>query len=258
MKKSVKLIVLLISLAMTATLCLACGTGGSSNDESNASQDTPSANSATPAATEQTDPYATRQAANAWAQEVFEATMENMEAEAGFDYVPGQNPTFATGFDDTRDTGYVPLFQNSELRDQLINAPVTLPGKVITAGSDDDSFTAYDTSEEDLLPGQPRFQYWEFEEADPALFADTVEECDTLVIYKSFATKVDEEYYDTGDDRIHVSTFVFVIDVNEKRLLHIKSVATDAPGNITSTTVGSPDREAALAYMAGLFGIPLI
>lgn len=255
MERSVKFIACFVFSVMLGTSCLGCGSGSSTSNDSEASQNAQSNNSETQA-TEQANQYDSRQSVSLWAQEVFEETMENMEAEAGFDYVPGEHPTFATGFENTQDFGCIPLFENTALRDQLVSVPFTPQGKVITGSSDNNSFYAYDTPKEDRLPGQPRFQYWEFEEADPSLFADTVEECTTLVVYKGLESKVDENYYEDGSDRIQITTYVFVIDVAERRLLHIKAVSSNSPGVITTSNVGTVDTSGAFIYMAELFGIP--
>ena len=62
-------------------------------------------------------------------------------------------------------------------------------------------------------------------------FANSTDECDYLIIFDSVASHVDEDYYMGSIDRTSVTSLVFVIDVNEGKIVHIENVGTDTPGS---------------------------
>ncbi len=62
-------------------------------------------------------------------------------------------------------------------------------------------------------------------------FANSTDECDYLIIFDSVTSHVDEDYYMGSIDRTSVTSLVFVIDVNEGKIVHIENVGTDTPGS---------------------------
>ena len=60
-------------------------------------------------------------------------------------------------------------------------------------------------------------------------FANSIDECDYLVVYDSGASHIDEGYY-TGIDRQSTTTLALVINVHEGKVVHIQNIGTDTPG----------------------------
>ena len=60
-------------------------------------------------------------------------------------------------------------------------------------------------------------------------FANSVDECDYLVVYDSGASHIDEGYY-TGVDRQSTTTLALVVNMREGKVVHIENIGTDTPG----------------------------
>jgi hypothetical protein len=93
-----------------------------------------------------------------------------------------------------------------------------------------------------------------FSNSAPELFADTIAECDYLVLFGGFISRYDAEYFEDGSDRIGITTLVLVINANEKILLHIKALDEDLPeaSSGSDQTFGTVDKDAAYSYIGSL------
>ena len=60
-------------------------------------------------------------------------------------------------------------------------------------------------------------------------FANSIDECDYLVVYDSGASHIDEGYY-TGIDRQSTTTLALVVNMREGKVAHIENIGTDTPG----------------------------
>ena len=83
-------------------------------------------------------------------------------------------------------------------------------------------------------------------------FADSFDSCRYLVYYNGFESRVDENYYGNAYNRISVTTVVFVIDVKDREVVHIETVGTDTPGNVTQDIRGKILYDRAEAYIRGI------
>ncbi|MBQ9828694.1 MAG: hypothetical protein IJM62_08425 [Lachnospiraceae bacterium] len=83
-------------------------------------------------------------------------------------------------------------------------------------------------------------------------FADSLDDCRYLVYYRGFESKTDKAYYNNTYDRIHVTTVVFIIDTETRKVVHMETVGTDAPGNITDDRKGKVLYDRAEGYIRGL------
>jgi len=88
----------------------------------------------------------------------------------------------------------------------------------------------------------------------PERFADSLEECDTLIVYGGYVTARQADFYGKGVDRVTVATLVFVIDVREAKLLHIEVISVWRPGEVTyeGMTTGRTKINEARLYVTDL------
>ena len=84
-------------------------------------------------------------------------------------------------------------------------------------------------------------------------FADSIDECDYLIVFDAVDSSIKEKYYAGGYDRISVTTLALVIDVNRGKVVHIENVGTDTPGDYQVTNnSGSMLKQKLAEYLDGL------
>ena len=84
-------------------------------------------------------------------------------------------------------------------------------------------------------------------------FADSIDECDYLIVFDAVDSNIKEKYYAGGYDRISVTTLALVIDVNRGKVVHIENVGTDTPGDYQVTNnSGSMLKQKLAEYLDGL------
>lgn len=84
-------------------------------------------------------------------------------------------------------------------------------------------------------------------------FADSIDECDYLIVFDAVDSSIKKKYYASGHDRISVTTLVLVIDVNRGKVVHIENVGTDTPGDYQVTNnSGSMLKQQLAEYLDGL------
>ena len=93
-----------------------------------------------------------------------------------------------------------------------------------------------------------------FEHALPSHFANSIDECDTLIVYSGFESGRNVNYYSNGADRVSITTIVLVIDAKARELQHIEIIGTDSPSSVTdmSHTTGRLKDKEAEQYIASL------
>jgi len=83
-------------------------------------------------------------------------------------------------------------------------------------------------------------------------FANERAECDYLILYAGLTSKVDEEFYMGGVDRVTTTTLVFVINVATREIVHIECIGVDCPEATTDHTRGYTKVSDAENYMADI------
>ena len=84
-------------------------------------------------------------------------------------------------------------------------------------------------------------------------FANSIDECDYLIVFDAVDSSIKEKYYAGGYDRISVTTLALVIDVNRGKVVHIENVGTDTPGDYQVTNnSGSMLKQKLAEYLDGL------
>ena len=73
--------------------------------------------------------------------------------------------------------------------------------------------------------GQPKFA-----SIPSSCWANTIEECDWLIVYGGFETGRNKGFYGGNIDRVIVTTRLFVLDPKGKRIVLEETIGTDAPG----------------------------
>ncbi|MBQ9828695.1 MAG: hypothetical protein IJM62_08430, partial [Lachnospiraceae bacterium] len=83
------------------------------------------------------------------------------------------------------------------------------------------------------------------------VYADTLDECRYLICIKPLVSHVDEGFYTGGIDRELVTTVVFIIDAEQREVVHIKVIGTDVPGATVDfgANKGKPKYEEAEQYI---------
>ena len=86
------------------------------------------------------------------------------------------------------------------------------------------------------------------------IYADTLDECRYFIYIRPFISHVDEDFYSGGWDRTIVTTVVFIIDAENREVVHIETIGTDVPGTIVSMGEhkGKAKWEEAQAYILAL------
>ena len=86
-----------------------------------------------------------------------------------------------------------------------------------------------------------------------AKFADSPKNWKYLVVYNSYDSKIEEEYYHGGINRISVTTLVLIIDVEKKEVVHIEFIGADCPPAMNAQSPrGEFMRDDALEYIERL------
>ncbi|SCW41492.1 Leucine rich repeat-containing protein [Ruminococcaceae bacterium YRB3002] len=80
-------------------------------------------------------------------------------------------------------------------------------------------------------------------------FANERSECDYLMLYGGFKSRVDYGFYMGDVDRITTTTLVFVINVAKREIVHIECIGIDCPGITTDHTTGYTKVNEARTYM---------
>ncbi len=106
-------------------------------------------------------------------------------------------------------------------------------------GSKCNVYRKTETGRKDPHPKDPFFQpvYSNGEPVYPSVlasvWAETVENCDWLIVYGGFETDREKNYYFGGTDRVTVETRVYVLDVREKQSVLLEVIGVDKPGRRT-------------------------
>ena len=83
-------------------------------------------------------------------------------------------------------------------------------------------------------------------------FAESWDECDYFLVYAGMISHVDKAFYWGNIDRKAVSTFVFVIDVRTKEMIHIEFIGNDCPGVSAQSATGFTMVTEAEQYMSDI------
>ena len=75
-------------------------------------------------------------------------------------------------------------------------------------------------------------------EVPASCWAESVEECDWLIIYGGYETSRTKGYYGGNIDRVVVETRVHVLDPREKRIVLTEIIGSDVPGIRTTNPTG--------------------
>ena len=197
-----------------------------------------------------------------WARTVFDESLQKLADEGALAY----QPDYLFQFTWQDSAGAVP-FLNDEAITQYVRTPITAVGKVILCYLDrSGKFNVYNKSDSKaqkidnsdkqvpyylpvLSDGSPVLKG-----VDTARFANSVSECDTLIVYGGFESSRFRDYYGQGWDRVGITTLVFVIDAKDKKILHVETIGTDTPGVRTedSHTTGYTLYDLADKYVIGL------
>ena len=84
-----------------------------------------------------------------------------------------------------------------------------------------------------LSNGQPKYT-----SIPASCWANTVEECEWLILYGGFETGRNKGFYGGNIDRVIVTTRVYVVDPKEKRIVMEETIGTDTPGIKTKNPKG--------------------
>ena len=86
------------------------------------------------------------------------------------------------------------------------------------------------------------------------VFAQSLEECRTLIYYGGFPSRIEKDYYTGPADRVQVTTVVLVIDMETEQILHLASVWTNTPGDRVApgNHIGSVNHTKAVEYIEEL------
>ena len=121
-----------------------------------------------------------------------------------------------------------------------------LSGKVILVyhdcywGSQCNVYRKTKTGRDDPHPEAPFFQpvYSNGEPVYPSvpvsIWAETVEDCDWLIVYGGFETDRDKNFYFGDIDRVTVETRVYVLNAREKRAALLEVIGVDRPERRTT------------------------
>ena len=86
-----------------------------------------------------------------------------------------------------------------------------------------------------------------------AKFADSPKDWKYLIVYTSYDSKIEEEFYYGGVDRISVTTLVLIIDVEKTEVVHIEFIGADCPPAMNAQSIrGEFMRDEALEYIERL------
>ena len=84
-------------------------------------------------------------------------------------------------------------------------------------------------------------------------FADSPKDWKYLIVYTSYDSKIEEEFYYGGVDRISVTTLVLIIDVEKTEVVHIEFIGADCPPAMNAQSIrGEFMRDEALEYIERL------
>lgn len=225
-----------LAVTLTSILCLSCtstqsGTAGSSE----------------PAAmeedSEQVEYTYSEEDYEGWAREVFVDSLSKLVNEGDLEYSEEGN-LFSYTIDGS--DKFV-SFLNEDAQERYTETPISIQGKVILCeyilSKKYDSFSVYRNIRDAALWSSTKPQYYPlwpsaqnpFEDADyaPSLFADSLGECDFLIVYGGYESLRNEAYYMDAIDRIETTTMVFVIDAKNRQLLHIENIGTVNPASST-------------------------
>jgi len=185
------------------------------------------------------------EAVRSWTEEVYWEALETMAADAGIgfyrDGVPGALPeTYPTNqgprLADFAVNANGPVFNSPEAQAKYVSQSFEVNGQMIEAKQIADD-------ELEVMIG-PRSKGG----------------AETLMVVHAFASGVEPDYYNTGIDRVTVTTVVFVIDLESRGVLHVEYLGTQTPGEEIEGSGGAKPNwgrwmsDEALAYADSLMG----
>lgn len=172
--------------------------------------------------------------ANDWALSVFQESLHKFAAETGL-MLNREETLIDFRYDPER--GSIPNLSSEEALSRYIDTPVLLEGQtIIGEASHEGTQMSVKYNSENKDPSLPT--YWPSlfggnamgpvdYNIDPRVFAESIDECDTLIISGGFESLREEGYYLGELDRVTITTLVFIIDVHERKILHIESIGSD-------------------------------
>lgn len=193
-----------------------------------------------------------------WAQSVFDEALQHLVSEGVFEYQP---EGYIFKYTQTESGDRFP-FVSDEAIARYVDNSADVGDKVIYGyWRERSGFTVYEnefpTDKKPLyMPALPNGNVPLYGGIDPARFANHVDECQTLIIYGGFVSSRAVDAYLPGVDRVGITTLVFIIDAQERKLQHVEVIGTDLPGVSTdlSRTTGDTFQAEAEEYALGLLG----
>ena len=155
------------------------------------------------------------------------------------------------------------LFEEAQKQPALDEQPeVPLSGRLILVYAELSGkcnvYCKYGGPKTDPRPQDPFFQpVWSngqplYPDIPASCWADSVEDCDWLIVYGGFETGRNKGFYGGNIDRVIVTTRVYVLDPREKKIVLTRTIGTDTPASRTSNPTGKVLSEQAKDYIIRL------
>ena len=84
-------------------------------------------------------------------------------------------------------------------------------------------------------------------------FANSIDECDYLIVFDGVTSEVEEDFYMGGWDRETTTTLALIIDAKQGKIVHIENVGSDTPPSMQAdSTAGEMLRSELAEYLHDL------
>lgn len=179
--------------------------------------------------------------AHAWALTVFDDALQKLVDQNYLNYEAG---TYDFQYNSNPETIH---FLHQDAVEQYLLDPIVLEGKVVfvswkqsshefvVEGKNPEYPDTLDSTRPTYCPVETG-GYIIYPDIEIDRFANSIDECDYLILYGGFESSRDVGYYTGGVDRVGTTTQVFIVDAKTHELVHVEWIDTDLPGFSTEST----------------------